>query len=136
MANYKNSELYQLAFTLAIKIYKLNVMLPLSGLLHQGNRLRWMSLQIKNLISENYAPRVEQKKQLHNFNQVEKLIQDMLIQLKKIGAANAKARQIQGIMSEYMKLMKKVAEERKAEQPKQNEYIIPFNESRVMDMAG
>lgn len=136
MATYKNSELYQLAFNLAIKVYKLNVMLPLSGLLHQGSRLRWISLQIKDMISESYASNSDAKKQLRNLNQTDKLIQDLLISLKKIGAVNASNKQIPILMSDYMLLSRKVKEQSNLLQPYYSEYIIPFTENRVMDMAG
>ena len=136
MATHKNSELYQLAFNLAIKIYKLNVMLPVSGLLHQGNRLRWISLQIRDLIAESYSVGIDSKRQQRILNQIEKLSQDLLIHLRKIGAVNSSNKQIPSLMKEYMMMGRKIKEQHKQEQQHQSEYIIPFTESRVMEMAG
>ena len=55
MKTYKNLETYQLAFNLAIKIYNLNISLPRQLLIRYGNRLRWSSLKIKDMITEAYA---------------------------------------------------------------------------------
>ena len=55
MSTYKNLEIYQAAFNLAIKTYRLNVSLPVTALLHQGNKLRWTSLKIKDLIAEGFS---------------------------------------------------------------------------------
>ncbi len=55
MKTYKNLETYQLAFNLAIKVYNLNISLPRQLLIRYGNRMRWSSLKIKDMISEAYA---------------------------------------------------------------------------------
>ncbi|MCK5221645.1 MAG: four helix bundle protein, partial [Candidatus Aminicenantes bacterium] len=55
MNTYKNLEIYKTAFSLAINVYRMNVMLPNQELIKYGNKSRRLSVQIKDYIAEGYC---------------------------------------------------------------------------------
>ena len=61
MATYKNLEIYNLAFNLAMKVYKLNIMIPERLLLKYGNPLRRISFMIKDLIDQDKEKKLSLK---------------------------------------------------------------------------
>ena len=86
MSAYKNLEIYQSAFNLAIKVYRMNIMLPVNALLNQGNRLRWASLLIKDLIAEAYTGIKSEKEVVRNLTLAETSTEEVIKLLKKIRA--------------------------------------------------
>ena len=122
MSAYKNLEIYQSAFNLAIKVYRMNIMLPVNALLNQGNRLRWASLLIKDLIAEAYTGIKSEKEVVRNLTLAEtsteeviKLLQEDAIQSAVIMIKNALAKaamiKIDGLDSEDEKIRQAVASE-------------------------
>ena len=57
MANYKDLDIYQIAFKLSIKVHKLSLDLPKFELFEQGSQIRRSSKSVKDQIAEGYGRR-------------------------------------------------------------------------------
>ena len=57
MGNYKELDIYQIAFALSIKVHKATLKLPKFELYEQGSQLRRSSKRIKDTIVEGYGRR-------------------------------------------------------------------------------
>jgi four helix bundle protein len=136
MNNYKNLEIYQSAFNLAIQVYRLNVMLRVQDLLNQGTRLRSLSLRIKDMIAEGFS-RYENKDDLiRSLSIIEKQNDEILILLRKIRKQNPMNKQLTELVKNYGKLKNKIESHIQQLANEESEYIIPFPESVMMEMAG
>lgn len=136
MNTYKNLEIYQSSFNLAIKIYRLNVSLSVNALLNQGNKLRWTSLKIKDFIAEGFSNEKSDEEKIRTLNIVKSLSLEVMSLLKKIKSNNASNKQIPELIKNYKQLGKKTEEYIESLQNSKSGYIIPFEENRVMEMAG
>jgi four helix bundle protein len=136
MNTYKNLEIYKAAFNLAIKVYRLNITLPVTALLNQGNKLRWTSLKIKDLIAEGFSGRKETEEMIRILNTIIKLNQEVISLLKKIRTHNAGNKQIPDLIKSYKELGQKTEEHIASLQSEKTEYRIRFPESYLMEKAG
>ena len=136
MSTYKNLEIYQTAFNLAIKVYRLNVTLPVTALLNQGNKLRWTSLKMKDLIAEGFSGRKETDAIIKLLNLVINLNLEVISLLKKIKTNNAGNKQIHDLIKSYRQLGRKLEEHLESLQSEKVDYKIRFPESIIMDLAG
>ena len=136
MNTYKNLEIYQLAFNLAIKVYRLNVTLPVTALLNQGNRLRWTSLRMKDLIAEGFAGHKGSEEIIRTLTIITSLNQDVISLLKKIRAHNTSIRQVPELIKGYTELGRKAEAHITELQGERSEYRIRFPESYLMEKAG
>lgn len=136
MSTYKNLEIYQLAFNLAIKVYRLNVTLPVAALLNQGNKLRWTSLKMKDLIAEGFSGRKGTEEMVRLLNLVSSLNLEVVSLLKKIKSGNGENKQIAELIKSYRMLGRKVEEHLESLQSEKTDYRIPFPESIMMELAG
>lgn len=57
MGNYKELEIYQISFTLAIKVHQLTMTLPKYELYEQGSQVRRSAQSIKDNIAEGFGRR-------------------------------------------------------------------------------
>ena len=57
MSNYKDLDIYQIAFKLSLKVHKLSLELPKYELYEQGSQIRRSSKSIKDQIAEGYGRR-------------------------------------------------------------------------------
>jgi four helix bundle protein len=135
MSAYKNLEIYQSAFNLAIKIYRLNVTLSVSALLNQGNRLRWVSLRVKDVIAEAYTGVKHEKDILRNLILAESACDDVINLLKKIRSNNENLKQLPDLIKNYKGLKRKIGSYIQKIQEDKNAYVIPFPDSLVMEVA-
>ena len=136
MNTYKNLEIYQMAFNLAIKVYCLNVILPVTALLNQGNKLRWTSLKMKDLIAEGFSGQKESEEMIRILNNVISLNLEVVSLLKKVRTHNSGNRQIPELIKAYRELGRKAEEHMVSLQSEKAEYRIRFPESYIMDKAG
>lgn len=136
MSTYKNLALYQMAFNLAIKVYRLNITLPVTALLNQGNKLRWTSLKMKDLIAEGFSGKKETDELIRILNIVIKLNNEVIVLLKKIRSHNSSNKQIPELINSYKQLGMKAEEHIHSLQSEKTEYRISFPESMLMDLAG
>jgi len=136
MNTYKNLAIYQLAFNLAIKVYRLNVTLSVTALLNQGNRLRWTSLKMKDLLAEGFSGKKETDEMVSILNTVINLNHEVVSLLKKIRSNNTGNVQIPDLIKSYTQLGRKAEEHIGSLDSEKTEYRIPFPESVLLEMAG
>ncbi|MEZ5083418.1 MAG: four helix bundle protein [Bacteroidales bacterium] len=136
MSTYKNLEIYQSSFNLAVKIYRLNVSLSVNALLNQGNKLRWISLKIKDFIAEGFSYEKSDEERIRTLTIVRNLSLEVISLLKRIKSNNSGNKQIPELIKSYKQLSMKAEEYIEILQNTKSGYIIPFEESRVMEMAG
>lgn len=136
MKNYKNLEIYQSAFNLAIQVYRLNVMLRAQDLLNQGTRLRSLSLRIKDMIAEGFSHYENKDDLIRSLSIIEKQNDEILILLRKIRKQNPINKQLTELVKNYGKLKNKIESHIQQLANEESEYIIPFPESVMMEMAG
>ena len=136
MNTYKNLEIYQTAFNLAIQVYRLNLMLSAHDLQSHGNKLRWISLRIKDMIAESFSRSNDDKEYIRALSVIEKQNNEVLILLKKIRKGNSQNRQIPELIRSYGKLKNKIGEHIQNLNTEKHDYVIQFPESVMMDMAG
>ena len=136
MNTYKNLEIYQSAFNLAIKVYRLNITLPVTALLNQGNKLRWTSLRMKDMIAEGFSGQKETDEMIRILNIIVNLNSEVIGLLKKIRTHNPGNRQVPELINAYKELGHKMGEHIDALSAEKTEYRIRFPESFLMDKAG
>ena len=108
MNTYKNLEIYQVAFNLSIKIYRLNMTLPRYIFLKQGNRLRWSSVKIKDLIIEGCSKSNSEKDFIRFLTIATTLCNEIILQLKKINTSNYGKKSVHYLIINYRNLKKKI----------------------------
>lgn len=115
MKTYKNLETYQLAFNLAIKVYNLNISLPIHLLIRYGNRMRWSSLKIKDIISEAYANGNTNKTVLDGkkLEDASNLCNEITSHLISIRAYYQKGSSVEKLIIGYQALQSKIANSNK-----------------------
>lgn len=136
MNTYKNLPLYQMAFNLAIKVYRLNITLPVTALLNQGNKLRWKSLRMKDLLAEGFSGSKDTDEMIRQLTLVSRLNQEVIALLKKIGSHNTTNKQIPELINGYKQLGKKAEEHIQSLHNEKTEHRISFPETMLMDLAG
>ena len=95
MNTYKNLEIYQIAFNLSIKIYRLNMTLPKHIFLKQGNRLRWSSVKIKDIIIEGCSNGNNEKYLIRFLTIAVTLCNEIILLLKKINTSHYEKKSVQ-----------------------------------------
>ncbi|MCD4695803.1 MAG: four helix bundle protein [Bacteroidales bacterium] len=108
MNTYKNLEIYQIAFNLSIKIYRLNMTLPKHIFLKQGNRLRWSSVKIKDIIIEGCSNGNNEKDFVRFLTIAVTLCNEIILQLKKINTSHYGKKSVQELIINYRTLKKKI----------------------------
>lgn len=126
MNTYKNLEIYQLAFNLSIKIYRLNMTLPKHIFLKQGNRLRWSSVKIKDIIIESCSEGNNENDFIRFLNIAGTLCNEIILQLKKINTGQYGKKSIHELIINYRTLKKKIENNIENIEKRQDELVIPF----------
>ena len=126
MNTYKNLEIYQLAFSLSIKIYRLNISLPQYIFLKQGNWLRWSSIKIKDLIIEGCSKDNDEKDLIRFLTIADSLCNEIILQLKKINTNNYGKKSVHDLIISYRNLKKKIENTIEKIEKRKDEPVIPF----------
>ncbi len=119
MKTYKNLETYQLAFNLAIKVYNLNISLPRQLLIRYGNRMRWSSLKIKDMIIEAYANGSTNKAVLDGkkLEDAANLCNEIISCLINIRTAYQRGSSVEKLIIGYQMLQSKIAKSKEPSFP-------------------
>ena len=135
MSAYKNLEIYQTAFNLAIKVYRLNVTLSAKELQNQGNKLRWSSLKIKDMISEAHTGIKEKGILLKDLTVAMFHCDEVISLLKKIGQNNPNNKQMADLAKSYKSLKRKMEGHICKIREENNESLLQFPESKINELA-
>jgi four helix bundle protein len=135
MSAYKNLEIYQTAFNLAIKVYRLNVTLSAKELQNQGNKLRWSSLKIKDMIAEAHTGVKEKGMLLKDLTGAMIHCDEVITLLKKIGLNGPKNKQMADLAKNYKSLKRKMESHIRKIREENTESLLQFPESKMNELA-
>jgi four helix bundle protein len=133
MNSYENSEIYKAAFNLAINIYRLNMVLPRQELIKYGNRLRRVSIRIKDLIVESHTVRENVNRSAGLLRQAFNTCDEAMSLLQKIKGAHTKEKTANELIRGYIKLKNKIAEQIEETESNSPELSLPYTGSFVLE---
>jgi four helix bundle protein len=131
MSAYKNLEIYQAAFNLAIKVYRLNVTLSAKDLQNQGNKLRWSSLKIKDMIAEAHSGIKEKGMLLKGLTIAMFHCDEVISLLKKIGQNNPDNKHLSDLVKSYKSLKRKMEVHISRIRDEKSEPLLQFPENKI-----
>ena len=108
MGNYKDLEIYQLAFNLSIKVHNLSLTLPKYELFEQGSQVRRSSKGIKDCICEGYGRRRYKQELIKFLVYAHASCDETISQLEMINTLHFKDNPIDELINEYNTLGKKI----------------------------
>ena len=133
MNSYENSEIYKTAFGLAINVYRLNMVLPRQELIKYGNRLRRISVRIKDLIVESHTVRENGRKSAELLRQAFITCDDALLLLQKIKGTHLNKKTANELIRGYLKLKNKILEQIEEYESNSPELSLPYSESLILE---
>jgi hypothetical protein len=133
MNSYENSEIYKTAFSLAINVYRLNMVLPRQELIKYGNRLRRISVRIKDIIVESHTVRENGIKSAELLRQAFSTCDDALFLLQKIKGTHLNKKTANELIRGYLKLKNKILEQIEEYESNSPELSLPYSESLILE---
>ena len=133
MNSYENSEIYKTAFSLAINVYRLNMVLPRQELIKYGNRLRRISVRIKDIIVESHTVRENGIKSAELLRQAFSTCDDALFLLQKIEGTHLNKKTANELIRGYLKLKNKILEQIEEYESNSPELSLPYSESLILE---
>ncbi|MBI9068165.1 MAG: four helix bundle protein [Salinivirgaceae bacterium] len=108
MKSYRDLDIYNLAYSLAIKVHKLTMQLPNYELFEQGSQVRRSSKSIKDNIVEGYGRRRYKAEFIRFLVFAHASCDEALSQLEMINELHFEDNPINNIIDEYIVLSKKI----------------------------
>lgn len=108
MKNYKDLEIYQMAFELCIRVHHLTLTLPKFEIFEQGSQVRRSSKRIKDCIAEGYGRRRYKKEFIKFLIYSHASCDETINQLETINILYFKENPINDLIDEYNVLGKKI----------------------------
>ena len=133
MNTYKNLEIYKTAFSLAVSVYKMNVMLPNKELIRHGSKLRRLTVQIKDFIAEGYSINLNEDQLSPYLIQAKIACDETVLLLNKIKRAHAKEKSLSFLIMEYIKLKNSIHKVISAIDKNSSVLTIPYQEDKVLE---
>ncbi|MBN2175626.1 MAG: four helix bundle protein [Bacteroidales bacterium] len=133
MKTYKNLEIYQSAFNLAVNIYRMNIMLPNQELVKHGNKLRRMTIQIKDLIADGYSISKNEDELTKYLLQVKIVCDETVLLLNKIKKSHSKSQSVNYFILEYIKLKNAINKTVSGLEKNSAILRIPYTENKVLE---
>lgn len=133
MNTYKNLEIYKTAFSLAVSVYKMNVMLPNKELIRHGNKLRRLTVQIKDFIAEGYSINKNEDELSRYLIQAKIACDETVLLLNKIKRAHAKEKSLSFLIMEYIKLKNSIHKIISTIDKNSTILTIPYPENKVLE---
>ena len=133
MNTYKNLEIYKTAFSLAVSVYKMNVMLPNKELIRHGSKLRRLTVQIKDFIAEGYSSNLNEDQLSPYLIQAKIACDETVLLLNKIKRAHAKEKSLSFLIMEYIKLKNSIHKVISAIDKNSSVLTIPYQEDKILE---
>jgi four helix bundle protein len=108
MGNYKELEIYQLSFNLAIKVHHLSMTLPKYELYEQGSQVRRSAQSIKDNIAEGFGRRRYKAEYIRFLIFAHSSCDEAINQLEMINTLYFKEKPIDDLILEYNTLGGKI----------------------------
>lgn len=108
MKSYKDLEIYQMAYKLAIEIHKMTMQLPKYELYEQGSQIRRSSKRIKDTIAEGFGRRRYKDEFIRFLIFAHSSCDETLSQLNMISDIYFANEPLNNLLNEYDKLGRKI----------------------------
>ena len=108
MKNYRDLEIYQLAYDLALEVHKMSMTLPKYELYEQGSQIRRASKSIKDNIVEGYGRRRYKAEFIRYLIFAHASCDETISQLNMINEIHFKDEPLDHLLVEYDKLGRKI----------------------------
>jgi four helix bundle protein len=108
MKNYRDLEVYQMAYSLAIKVHRMTLTLPKYEMYEQGSQIRRSSKSIKDNIVEGYGRNRHKKEFIRFLVYAHSSCDEALSQLTMIDEIHFESRGLTELISEYEILGRKL----------------------------
>jgi len=133
MTTYKNQDIYKTAFNLAINVYRVNVMLPNQELNKFGSKLRRLTIQVRDFISDGYIMSKNNEELSQYLMQSKIACDETVLLLNKIKRSHSKDRSLDYLIMEYIKLKNSI--HKIILNNDKNSFVlsIPYPESKVLE---
>ena len=106
--NYKDLDIYQLAYDLAVRVHEISLTLPKYELYEQGSQVRRSSKSIKDLIAEGYGRRRYKQEFIKFLVYAHASCDETISQLEMINQLHFKDSSIQDLIDGYNNLGGKI----------------------------
>ena len=133
MKTYKNIEIYKTAFNLAISVYRMNVMLPGEEMKRHGNKLRRLTIQVRDFISDGYIMSKNSEELSQFLMQAKTACDNTILLLNKIKKSHTKDRSLSYLIMEYIKLKNAIHKVIVSNNKNSEILSIPYPESKVLE---
>ncbi len=133
MNTYKNLEIYKTAFNLAINVYRMNVMLPSQEMNKFGSKLRRLTIQVRDFISDGYLMSKNNEELSQYLMQGKIACDETVLLLNKIKQSHTKDRSLGYLIMEYIKLKNAIHKEIVNNDRNSAILSIPYPESKVLE---
>ncbi len=108
MKSYKDLEIYQLAYKLAIEVHSMSMQLPKYELYEQGSQIRRSSKSIKDTITEGYGRRRYKAEFIRYLVFAHSSCDETISQLNMISDIHFSKNPLKILISRYEELSKKI----------------------------
>ena len=108
MKSFKDLEIYQLAFELAIRVHKLTMTLPKYELYEQGSQVRRSSKSIKDNVAEGYGRRRYKQDFIRFLIYSHASCDEAISQLETINILHFDSKGLNDLLKDYDTLGKKI----------------------------
>lgn len=108
MKSYKDLEIYQMAYKLAIEVHKMTMQLPKYELYEQGSQIRRSSKRIKDTIAEGFGRRRYKDEFIRFIIFAHSSCDETLSQLNMISDIYFANEPLNNLLNEYDKLGRKI----------------------------
>jgi four helix bundle protein len=108
MSNYKDLEIYQSAYNLALEVHKISLTLPKYELYEQGSQVRRSSKRIKDTIAEGYGRRRYKDEYIRFLIFAHSSCDEVISQLEMINDIHFKEKPLIDLIDQYNKLGGKI----------------------------
>lgn len=108
MSSYKELEIYQLAFDLAVRVHFASLKLPKYEIYEQGSQVRRSSKTIKDTIAEGYGRRKYKAEWIKFLTYAQSSCDECLSQIETIIVTHPEVTDFKELLDEYTVLGKKI----------------------------
>ncbi len=133
MNTYKDLEIYKMAFNLAIKVYRINVILPDHVLLNQGNKLRRSTIAIKDSIAEGLGNVSKEDDRINHLIQAKVSCDVTILLLTRIKKIYSHDKALNEVIRSYIKLKNKINDTIQDLSSYAGIIAIPYPENLVLE---
>jgi four helix bundle protein len=132
MNTYKSIEIYESAFSLAVKAYRINIILPVNDLIKFGNKLRRLTVQVKDFIAEGYTTGKNDQELSEYLLKARISCDETVLLLNKLNKQNHKNKLLDQLTMDYIKLKNSISKKIKSLTISQAVLTIPYPENEVV----